>query len=184
MRDDAERWNHKYRGSEPTFVPDDLLIAHRDRLSGRGRALDVACGVGRNAIFLAECGYQTYGVDVSVQGLEIARAEAARRGCELRLLSADLDRYPLPRAHFAVVVVSRYLNRDLMPALVGALAPGGLLLYQTFNRNFLERRPGFNSDYVLEPGELTRRFSDLEIIATNDDDPGTDTLTFLVGRKA
>lgn len=183
MPTDAERWNRKYRDGAPNFEPDRLLVEHRHLLRGPGRALDVACGVGRNAIYLAECGYESYGIDVSVVGLDIAQSEATRRGQDLLVLAADLDRYPLPVRHFAVVVVSKFLNRGLMPALARALTPGGLLVYQTFNQNFLERRPDFSSDYVLQFGELTRRFAGLEVIATNDRDPGEDSLSFLVARR-
>ena len=185
MREDIERWNRKYldRRGAAQFEPDELLVRNRRRLDGHGRALDLACGVGHNALFLAEAGYECYGIDGSIEGLRLAAAQARARQCRLRLLAADLDVYPLPERHFRVIVVSRFLNRERVPALEASLAPGGLLLYQTFNRNFLTRKPGFNARYVLEFGELLRLFSTLEPIETNEPDPGADVLSHLVARK-
>ena len=75
----------------------------------------------------------------------------------------DLDDYQ-PQGQFDLIICFHYLNRKLFKLLPGLLAPGGILMMKTFNQDLLKTRPGFNPDYVLQPGELLRVFSDLTII--------------------
>lgn len=76
-----------------------------------------------------------------------------------------------------------YLNRALFPALVQTLRPGGLLLYKTFNTNMLRTRPGFNPDYLLDPGELARLLSALAPLQTNDHADNLDPYSWWVGGR-
>ena len=184
MRADVAKWDSKYRarGGVAGGSPDTLLDTQRNLLSGGGRALDLACGVGHNALHLARCGYEVLGVDCSIEGLLIASDAARRLALRVHLLAADLDEFPLPVRAFELVVVFRYLNRGLVSSIARALAPGGLLIYQTFNRNFLREYPGFNRDYVLGPGELASLFPSLAPVETNDTDPGDATSSYLIAR--
>jgi tellurite methyltransferase len=119
------------------------------------RALDVAMGSGRHALVLAAAGYATFGVDRRLPAVQQAALTAAASGHRLRAWCADLTRTPLPRAHFQVIVVTRYLQRDLFTALAAALAPGGVLLYETFTER--QRALGWgptSPDHLLKPGEL------------------------------
>jgi tellurite methyltransferase len=155
-----ERWNRKYaRGEGPAhFAPKEILTEHADLLSG-GRALDVACGFGGNALFLAARGYRVDAVDVSEVALRQAQDEAQRRGLQARiqLVQADLDHWRVPVACYDLILVFYYLNRDLWPDLFAGLRPGGLLFQAHRNRRFLEERPGFDPDYLLQIGELHSR---------------------------
>jgi SAM-dependent methyltransferase len=164
---DILRWNEKYRATSSGgfATPDALLIEQRALLSDRGRALDVACGAGANGLFVAECGYRVVGVDASIEGLKIARRRARERGLEVDFVNVDLESYRPPPRAFDLLLVFRYLNRGLLPALEEALRPGGLMFYKTFNRNHLRGKPGFNPDYLLEPGELKRCFPGLDLVA-------------------
>lgn len=184
MNNDAERWDRRYRDASPRFRPDPLLAEYRAQLpSPPGRILDVACGVGHNALWFAEHGYDAFGVDASRIGLEQGLAEAGRRGHTLLLIAADLNVYRPPPAAFDVITVFRYLNRALLPALAASLNPGGVLIYKTFNLLHSERT-GFNPDYALHPGELRGAFAELTVIATNDNATLTESETFLVARKS
>jgi tellurite methyltransferase len=132
-------------------------IAHERR--GHTRALDVAMGTGRHAVALAREGMLTFGVDVKLESVRQAVAAARREGLRIEGWCADLTQHPLPRARFDVVVVCRYLQRDLFPDLRAAVAPGGIVIYETFTTNQRALgRPPFSPDHLLEPGELRRRF--------------------------
>lgn len=182
---DRERWDRKYTAGNPNpaFAPSPLLVQYAHLLDGRGLALDVACGVGQNAIFLADRGYEVLAVDGSLVGLRYCQAAIAGTGRRIHLVAADLGRFVFPRAAFALVIVFRFLDRALLPQIKEALAPGGLLIYETFNINQLRWRPEMTRSYLLEPGELARGFADLECIATNDTAANTAELTHWIGRR-
>jgi SAM-dependent methyltransferase len=172
---DRGRWDRKYAAGEGPahFQPNRLLTENRNLLTG-GRALDVACGFGGNALYLASLGYQVDAIDVSAVALARARQEARRRGLQVNLLQADLARWWVPTSHYDLIVVFFYLNRELMPLLGAALRPRGLLFQANRNKRFLEIRPGFSPGYLLEPGELQRLASiaGLEILYYADPPPG------------
>jgi SAM-dependent methyltransferase len=126
--------------------------------SGR-RALDVAMGRGRHTLSLARAGFDTFGVDISIDAVRDAVAAARRDALRLHAWCADLTRYPLPRARFDVVVVARYLQRDLFPSLRASAAVGGVVLYETFTTAQRALGVGPTSrDHLLEPGELRLQF--------------------------
>ena len=130
------------------------------RTSGeRRRLLDIAMGRGRHATLLALAGFHTFGVDVNLDALREAAARATEAGVTVHPWCADLTQHPLPAAWFDVVVVTRYLQRDLFPALQRAVRPGGYVLYETFTT--AQRALGIgptSPDHLLEPGELRARF--------------------------
>ena len=126
---------------------------------GHPRALDVAMGRGRHAVALARAGFRTFGVDVRLDAVRDAIAEGQRANVRVHGWCADLTQHPLPRGPFDLVLVSRFLQRDLFPDLRAAVAPGGLVLYETFTT--AQRalgRPPTSPDHLLEPGELRRLF--------------------------
>ena len=104
--------------------PSPLLAAWTDRLP-RGRALDVACGLGRNAIHLAANGYAVDAMDISGVALAKARERASAAGVEVNWIEADLEQPDIARGAYDVIVVARFLDRPLIPRLIDALRPGG-----------------------------------------------------------
>jgi SAM-dependent methyltransferase len=147
------------------------------------RALDLAMGRGRHARLLADAGFRVFGVDSRLDAVREGIASAAADGLIVRGWCADLTRTPLPRGWFALVVVTRYLQRDLFPAIADALAPGGMLLYETFTEAQRELGRGPTSpDHLLKPGELRRAFEGLEIVAY-DEVSGPDALARLAARR-
>jgi SAM-dependent methyltransferase len=122
-----------------------------------GAVLDVASGSGRHARFLAHLGYSVTAVDREPQVLE-----------SVRLIRADLEDgspWPLPGERFQGIVVTNYLHRPLFPVLADSLAPGGVLIYETFmlgNERF--GKPS-NPAHLLCPGELWDAFASLHVIA-------------------
>ena len=125
----------------------------------RLRALDVAMGSGRHAVVLARAGLSTFGVDLKLNAVREAMTAAQREGLRIGAWCADLTQHPLPRRRFDLVVVARFLQRDLFPQLRETIAPGGVVVYETFttNQRALGRRPT-SPEHLLEPGELRRRF--------------------------
>jgi tellurite methyltransferase len=183
---DRRRWDAKYaaeRGPLPE-EPSPLLVAQRDLLSG-GRALEVACGTGRQALYLAARGYLVDGLDISAAGLSQAREEAQRRGLRLRLVQVDLARWWFPSCTYDLIVVFFYLNRRLMPALAAALQPGGLLIQAQHNIRILDERPGFNPAYLVQPGELVRLAQQvgLEVLREGDRAGEGDHVSYVVARR-
>lgn len=126
-------------------------------LIARGRVLDLACGGGRHARHLAGLGHEVTALDREPQALE-----------SIRFVRADLEDgspWPLPGEAFQGIVVANYLHRPLLPLIERALAPGGVLIYETFmlgNERF--GKPS-NPAFLLRPGELWQSFSSLHIIA-------------------
>jgi SAM-dependent methyltransferase len=186
---DRERWNRKYtRGEGPAhFEPKDFLAEHAALLT-HGRALDIACGFGGNALYLAAGGYRVDAVDVSEVALRQAQGEAQRRGLQDRvhLIQADLARWWVPPTCYDLILVFYYLNRDLLPPLFTGLRPGGLLFQAHRNQRFLQHRPDFHPDYLLEVGELRRRATEagLEILYYTEGTPARDYDVRLIGRRS
>ena len=150
--------------SPSPFIVEWLEQIARER-GGHPRALDVAMGRGRHAVPLARAGFRTFGVDLKLESVRDAMSAARREGLRVEGWCADLTRHPLPRGRFDLVVVCRYLQRDLFSDLRAAVGPGGLVVYETFttNQRALGRRPT-SPDHLLEPDELRRRFDGFDLL--------------------
>jgi SAM-dependent methyltransferase len=131
---DREKWDRRYAtGTHGNREHPTAFLAEWEARLPRGRALDVACGTGRNAIFLAGTGRRVDAVDVSSAGLERARASADRVGASVEFIRADLEtdaERVLRGASYDVIVLVRYVNRTLLSKLADALAAGGFLLVE------------------------------------------------------
>lgn len=137
------------RGCES--APSAWVAAHASLVPTRGRVLDLAAGGGRHALLFNGLGYQVTALDQDVAGLR----PLAAKGVEI--LAADLEDgspWPLGGRRFDGIIVTNYLHRPLFPHLAAALAPGGVLIYETFGRgNERFGRPS-NPDFLLRSGEL------------------------------
>jgi len=184
---DRERWNRKYAAGEGPahFQAKEFLLEHAHVLAG-GRALDVACGFGGNALYLAARSYRVDGVDVSEIGLTQAQSEARERGLQhkVQFVQADMDRWWVPPERYDLILVFFYLNRGLMPRLAKGLRPGGLLFEANRNVRFLQARPDFDPDYLLAVGELREMALDagLEVVYYADGTPERDSDARLIAR--
>jgi SAM-dependent methyltransferase len=146
--------------------PSPWLLRCADLLPDAGRALDVACGRGRHALLLAAAGFEVTALDRDPELLRAVAEAAARRGLAVTTTEMDLEveTADLGEAAFDVVVVFRYLHRPLFPALKRALAPGGLLVYETFTREQAEHGHPKNPAFLLEAGELPRLVAPLDVL--------------------
>jgi SAM-dependent methyltransferase len=146
----------------------DLIAAKCVR--GSCRALDVACGSGRDAVYLALHGYDVLAVDLLPDALDRAADLARRNGVRIATLSMDVESGPaLPPGQFDVVAVFRFLHRPLFPLLGQAVAPGGYLVYETFHeRNRATGRRPTSPAHLLATGELAAAFSKFDVLASRD----------------
>lgn len=126
-----------------------------------GPVFDLACGTGRNALWLAARGLSVVGVDASADAVDRARARGRQLGIQARFEEAWVDagsRYLRPGAAWGAILVFHFLDRAILPLLASALAPAGVLVYKTHLRHPL-RPPGARPrrrEYLLEPAELLR----------------------------
>ncbi|MFY9344355.1 MAG: class I SAM-dependent methyltransferase [Planctomycetota bacterium] len=131
-------------------TPSPTIVRWAPLVPAGGAVLDVAAGSGRHARFFAERGHAVVAVDRDVTAL------SAHPHPKIEVVQADLEDAPWPFGGrtFAAVVVTNYLWRPLLPALVAAVAPGGVLLYETFAVGHERFGRPRNPDFLLRPGEL------------------------------
>jgi len=169
--DSRDRWNERYAQPDREWMPEtpaEWLVEHEGRLAGGGRALDVACGDGRNALYLAQLGYMVDAIDVSDVAIDALRVTTEARGLTMTIAPrfVDLEREPLPAGPYDVIVVMNFLQRDLFEPLQDALTPGGLLLFETLAQAHVDELGNdLHPAYRVEPGELLRAFARLEVVA-------------------
>ncbi|MBI5569519.1 MAG: class I SAM-dependent methyltransferase [Desulfomonile tiedjei] len=164
VEEDREKWNRRYAGKAIELPePDPFLVAHQEYL-GSGRALDLACGTGGNAIFLAEHGYRVDAVDISWHALSQLHAIARARALRVRCILVDLDYFPVPAARYDLVVAFYFYDPRLLTSVREALKPGAILIYCTFNIRHTRINPRFNPAYLVQPEGLGAQFPDFEIL--------------------
>jgi len=167
---DRDRWNAKFlRGEAQSLDPDPLLIEACSDLVP-GRALDLAGGAGRHALWLARHGWNATLADVSDEALAIAARRAAEAGLTLELRresAAETVAWAQSRP-FDLIVVFWCLLRDEFPALPRALAPGGVLVYKTYTSAHSRYTEGHSLSTALNPGELRTAFPELTTILSRE----------------
>ena len=162
------------------------LLSNIDLIPRAGRALDVACGRGRHALFLAERGWAVRAIDRDAHAIDALRSEAARRGLAVQADVVDLEAgaADLGREAYELIVVFHYLHRPLFPALLAALASGGYLVYETFTLEQARRGRPSNPDFLLRHGELGERLAPLAILRERDGAFEGRDIASVVARKA
>lgn len=186
MHPQQRKWDGKYADA-PAPTSAGACAVLRDNthlLPAKGLALDLACGLGANALLLAEHGLAVEARDISIVALE--KLQSAAAGLAIQTRHSDIETDGLPLAHYDVICVSRFLHRPLCPALISALKPGGLLFYQTF----CEHKPadcGPNSPaFLLSDNELLTLFAGLRLCYYREDGGAGDSLgqAQLIGRRS
>lgn len=191
---DRIRWNKRYREKavrDSGLDPSRWLVSHRQLLleQPKGPALDLACGSGRNSRYLAQLGFEVEAIDISDVAVERLELRVAEWNLPIHPRVLNLETGNLPRNHYRVVVNINYLERRIFPAIVEALLPGGLLFFTTFLKGSPPPRGGkINPAYLLDPGELRRAFSALQILDYREGEgeapgpPGKPKAAFLTAR--
>ena len=161
---DRAKWDARYRDCDKVPEPALVLSDYRHLLPASGRALDLACGLGGNALLLAAHGLEIHAWDISPVAVERLKQEAASRGLPVRTESRDVVAMPPEPVSFDVIVVSRFLERDLVPSLVQALRTDGLIYYQTFTAARVGDTGPTNPAFRLADNELLALFSSLRLL--------------------
>lgn len=157
-------WNQRYQAQTPFPQPCHVLSDNQHLLPTEGIALDLACGLGANALFLAEKGLKTYAWDYSSVAIQRLLQQASQRGLALNTEVRDVIAAPPPPEKFDVIVICHFLERSLAPLIIKALKSDGLLFYQTFTRQKVTAEGPQNPDFLLDDNELLQSFSALRII--------------------
>lgn len=158
----AQKWDDKYAKTDPKrpVNPCWVLKHHSRLLPLKGKGLDLACGLGGNARFMAQCGLKVEAWDISDTALTILNNWAAVNRLKIQPVLADFEQMLFPYQQYDVIVVSRYLNRKLFPQIETALKPGGLLFYETFLSPMHHGAPQ-NEKLYINPTEFNQAWSNL-----------------------
>lgn len=160
------KWDAKYRLADAAMAqPAEVLQAHKHLLPDQGDALDLACGLGANAILLAQQGLNVQAWDYSPVALEKVNQCAADKQLTINTELRDVLQHPPAANSLDVIVVCHFLDRALCPAIIKALRPQGLLFYQTWTRHKVAEVGPSNPDYLLDDNELLHLFQCLSVRA-------------------
>ena len=163
--EDRTKWDTRYAGpGVPSTTPSRLLTELGDLLPRHGRALDVAGGAGRNAIWLAQRGLEVTLADVSQVGLNIAVQRSAAAGVSLATVLVDVELEPLPTGPWDVILCVHFLHRPLFAVFSEILTPGGVLVVIHPTQTNLERHARPPARFLLSDGELPTLARELEIM--------------------
>jgi 2-polyprenyl-3-methyl-5-hydroxy-6-metoxy-1,4-benzoquinol methylase len=184
---DRDRWDARYseKAAPADVCPDEWLTTNVANVHP-GRAIDLACGIGHNAIWLAERGWQVDAIDISSIGLGLAQQFATRHGVTVNWIEADLDQYEVATGYYTMVTVFRFLDRVHVPSLIAAaLCPGGLLIYETFSRAQMDRADNHlkNVDFTVAPDEWKHLFPNFEILREQQVELADRSVSRLLARK-
>ena len=127
-----------------------------------GRALDLACGEGRNSIYLASKGFDVDAIDISDATLNKGRAAAG--GLKINFVVADLEVFQIPENSYDLIINFNYLQRSIVPGIKRGLKAGGYIVFETYTLEHQQFGRPFNPEFLLKPNELLTMFNDLHII--------------------
>ena len=167
MKADQKRWDKRFGREEFAFgkEPNPFLKKHI-RLLPKGKALDIAAGEGRNAVFLAQHGFEVDAVDISDRGLKKAQKLARENGVKINTFLIDLDQYQIEKEQYDLIANFYFLRRRLIPRIKKGLKKGGRVIFETY---LLEHRTlgtggPKQAKYFLKPNELLGLFKDFRIL--------------------
>ena len=169
-----ERWDERYDrdmyiyGKAPT-----AFLKAKIKVIKKGKALVLAMGEGRNAVYLAENGFDVTGVDISEVAIEKCKKLAGERNTTLNTVVADLTNYDMGKAQYDLVTNFYYYDPSIFPQVIEALKPGGMFILEQFSVDHLKYRETSrfgprNPDYLVKPNELLVHFKSLRILYYED----------------
>ncbi len=185
-----EKWNQRYGNNNDAPRACQILREFTHLLPAEGSSLDLASGLGGNALLLANLGLTTSAWDLSPVGIEKLTALAIQQSTDVDAQVRDVIAQPPSINSFDVIVVSYFLERQLFPALLAALKPSGLLFYETFIADKPIGSGPSNPDYCLKQNELLQQCDGLVIRAYREEGMvgdvalGARNVAMLVGQKA
>ncbi len=165
--DDQVRWDRQHAQTGGAELPSSFLREIFESARWEipwGLALDVACGKGRNALFLAELGFEVVAMDISAVALEEGRWRAQERSLAISWQHADLEQIQLPQAAYDLIINFNYLERSLIPRMKSALRVGGHIVFETYLIDQREIGHPKNPAYLLQNNELLDHFREFRVL--------------------
>jgi tellurite methyltransferase len=167
LKADQKRWDERFGRKEFTLgkEPNSFLKKHIHLLP-KGKALDIASGEGRNAVFLAQHGFEVDAVDISEKGLKKAQRLAREKGVKINTILIDLDQYPIEKERYDLIINLYFLKRRLIPRIKKGLKKGGRVIFETYilEHRMLGTEGPKQAIFFLKPNELLRLFKDFRIL--------------------
>jgi len=164
LKRDREKWNARYDRRDVTIPDPDPFLAENSSLLTTGTALDLAAGLGANALFLARSGYSVDAIDISFHALSRLKAEADRLSLDVRPIVADLDGYPLPTNRYDLVAIFYFFSPPIIVSIQNSMKRGGLFICSTYNYRHTSIKPGFSKEYLVPPGGLAPYVHGLDVV--------------------
>jgi SAM-dependent methyltransferase len=182
MKKVKDKWDRVYSENQLPGLPSAVLTDNDNILPVKGIALDLACGLGSNSLFLEARGLEVHAWDISKVAVRYLAKRAHSLQLNIHTKVVNITAAKLPVENYDLVVTSHYLDRTLPPAIMKATRPGGLICYQTFTS---EKRIGIgpsNPEFLLQPNELQSFVPNCEILAFKDESQNKNKDHPLVGR--
>lgn len=167
FRDDQLRWDKQHADSASAAQPASFLrqVFEVDVWQlPRGRALDIACGKGRNSLYLAELSFEVVAMDISAVALAEGRKRADLQQLRIDWRQTDLEDVQFDEAAFDLIVNFNYLQRSLIPKIKRAVKTGGHVIFETYLIDQKEIGHPKNPDYLLRHNELLEQFRDFRVL--------------------
>lgn len=162
--EDRGKWDQRYaEDSYNKGNPVTLLQEWLPRVPA-GKALDVACGAGRNAIFMARAGFRVDAIDISSEGLKLARDAAAALGLEINWIEHDLDEAYAFANDYDLIIVLWFVDLPLLTRLRDCLAPGGYLICEEHLQSDADVIGPRSAEFRVAPGALREAMAGLELL--------------------
>ena len=181
---DKEQWEEKYRSNPIGQIPDPAaLLRNNTRLFSGGTALDMAMGMGQNAVFLASHGYDVTGVDRSAGAVTLAQEHADKNGVSLRAVAQDMATFGIDENSYDMIVAFYFLERSLFPEIKKGLKKNGLVFFETYTAAQAGLGGPKNPDFLLKPNELLCAFLDFFIVFYHERTSGGKAIASLIARK-
>ncbi len=158
-----QKWDGIYKNTDNSQVV-DVLLQNDYLLPRKGQALDLACGLGGNALFLAAKGLKAHAWDISSLALKKLQKNAEKKALKIAIKQVYIEPDCLPKNTFDVIVLAHFLDRSLCNAIMDALKSGGLLFYQTYVREKIDLRGPNNPAFLLARNELLQLFSPMTVL--------------------
>ncbi|MCP3662540.1 MAG: methyltransferase domain-containing protein [Gammaproteobacteria bacterium] len=157
------KWDQRHQNTEDLGQVARVLEENLHLLPARGKALDLACGRGANALMLATAGLDVHAWDLSPVGIARLDVAALEQDLIVHSVVRDVIKNPPEPNTFDVILISYFLDRNLISAIVSALKPGGLLFYQTFSQLAVSDCGPASADFRLAENELLHLFRELKV---------------------
>ena len=180
---DKDRWNSKYETEVYLFGEKPIpFLVDNVHLLRKGKVLDIAMGEGRNGVYLATQGFEVLGLDISEKGLEKAHNLAKNNKVTIETKVVDLESFTLEPNSYDVILCTYYMQKDLFKQFKSALKPGGMIVVETYNVDYL-KYVQFSRKWALDTNEMLDIFKGLRVIRYQDYDDGKEAYSSIIAQK-